>query len=151
MKEYMDLAYKQACRAFDEGEVPVGAVIVRDGEVIAKAHNLTKTLHDTTMHAEMIALNEASTYLDTDNLSGCELYVTMEPCPMCMGAVILSKISKLVYGCNDTEFGACGGYINLASHPSAKRLEVYGGIDEDKCASLLKLFFLELRKQKKSD
>ncbi len=151
MKDYMDLAYKQACRAFDAGEVPVGAIIVRDGEVIAEAYNLSESEHDATMHAEMIALKKASKYLDSDNLSGCELYVTMEPCPMCMGAVILSKISKLVYGCNDTEFGACGGYINLAAHPSAKKLEVYGGISEDKCTSLLKLFFSELRKQKKSD
>ena len=141
MKHYMQAAYNEALLAAKADEVPVGCIIVCDGVMIAKAHNLCVSGHDATAHAELLAIREACAVRQTTNLSGCELYVSMEPCPMCAGAIINAKISKLVYGCSDFVYGACGGNMNLMNHPYAKNIEVYGGIMEQECAELLKAFF----------
>lgn len=145
MKKYMQAAFKQAQKAYKENEVPVGAVIVFKDEVIASAHNRMQNLKDPTAHCEMAAIKKAAEILNTHNLSGCCLYVTMEPCPMCMGAIILSKISKVIFGCGDYQFGACGGYIHLGIHPYAKNIEIYGGIMEKECSELIKNFFKQVR------
>ena len=145
MKKYMQIALKEAQKAFDENEVPVGAIIIYKDELIASAHNMMEQSNDATAHCEMTAIKRAAEILKTSNLSGCSLYVTMEPCPMCMGGVILSKISKVVFGCYDFQFGACGGYIQLGKHPYSKNIEIYGGIMEKECSDLSKEFFKQIR------
>ena len=141
-KYYMQAALQEAQKAFELAEVPIGAVLVdAAGKIVARGHNMRENWHDATAHAEMIAIREACAVRQTENLSGCELYVSMEPCPMCAGAIINAKISKLVYGCSDFVYGACGGNTNLMNHPYAKNIEVYGGIMEEECAKLLKDFF----------
>lgn len=144
MREYMKLAYEEAKKAYYEGEVPVGCVIIRDDDVIAKAHNMTIALNDKTAHAEMLAVREAKEHLKSSVFNGCELYVTMEPCPMCAYAILNMGIRKIVFGVSDEKFGSLGSYINLAS--KFKNVEVYGGIYEEKCEKILKDFFKKIRK-----
>ena len=145
MKKFMKLALLEAEKAREMDEVPVGCVIVKDGTILTKAHNLTTSQNNAIHHAEILAISKACEMLGTANLSGCELYVTLEPCPMCMGAIISSKINLLCYGAYDFNFGACGGYVNLSSHSYANKLEVYGGIMEEECSSLIKDFFVGKR------
>lgn len=145
MKNYMELAFREAEKSVKEDEVPVGCVIVYNGAVIAKTHNKTVAMRDATAHAELLAIREACEVRHSSNLTGCELYVTMEPCPMCTGAIINAKISKLVYGCSDFIYGACGGNENLMNHPYAKNIEVYGGIMEEECSAIVKEFFSKKR------
>lgn len=145
MKKYMQLAFEEAQKAYRENEVPVGAVIVYQNEVIVSTHNHMRSANDPTAHCEIEAIKKAAEIIKTTNLSGCSLYVTMEPCPMCMGAVILSKISKLVFGCYDYQFGAVGSYFHLGEHPYAKNIEIYGGIMEQECSELIKGFFKQIR------
>ena len=142
----MEIALKQAEEAFAEGEVPVGVVIVKDGRIIAAAHNLCETEHDPTAHAEMVAIRKAQAVLDMRNLAGCEVYVTLEPCPMCAWALLTCRVSRIIYGAGEYEYGALGGRYNLAERAFGP-IEIIGGICEEKCARLLREFFKEKRRQ----
>lgn len=146
MKRYMLAALEEAQTAYFEKEAPVGAVIVKDGKIISAAHNTVEAQNDPLAHAEIKALKAAMNKLNTKKLSGCELYVTMEPCAMCAGAAILSGVDKIVFGAYDMNAGAIGSFFNLSAHPAAKGLEIYGGICEKECAGLLKDFFRGVRK-----
>ncbi len=141
MKEALALA-KNAC---EQGEVPVGCVIVRDGKIIAKACNQTERDKTATKHAEIIAIENASNVLGMANLNDCDLYVTLEPCPMCAGAIINAKIRKVVFGAFDLNYGACGTVTNLFSLPNIHKPECYGGIMEDECSKILTDFFKSIR------
>ena len=144
----MKEAIKEAQEAFSIDEVPVGAVVVYENKVIARAHNQVETLKDPTAHAEIIALTQASSFLGNKWLSGCFIYVTIEPCSMCAGALVLSRIEKIIYGANDPKAGACGSVINIANNKSLNhRLEIKKGVLEDECSLLLKDFFRKKRKQ----
>lgn len=140
----MRLALEEARLAFGEGEVPVGAVLVKDGAVVSRAHNRTKAQCDPTAHAELIALRAALLALD-GRLNGCALYVTMEPCAMCAGAAVNAKLPKLVFGAFDEKAGCCGSVLNLADHALLWSIEVWGGVLENECANILTAFFQNLR------
>lgn len=147
MEDYMRLALEEAYRAEDEGEVPIGAVIVKDGEVIASNHNRKEGMQDPTAHAEMLVIHEAAKKLSRWRLDDCALYVTAEPCPMCMGAVIQSHIKKIVYGASEPRYGAVESTAQLKQHPMLpKRMEIYGGICENECEAVLKRGFEKNRK-----
>ncbi|MDT0555322.1 nucleoside deaminase [Patiriisocius hiemis] len=137
---FMKRALQEAELAFDTNEVPVGAVIVANNTVIARAHNLTETLNDVTAHAEMQAITAAANYLGGKYLKGCTLYVTLEPCQMCAGALFWSQIDKIVYATRDTQRGCIN--LNTKLHPKTKMV---GGILEEEAAALLKRFFIEKR------
>jgi len=142
----MQIALNLARKAFDEDEVPVGAVIVHEDQVIARAHNQIKTLKDPTAHAEMIAITQAAAHLKNERLNGCSLYVTIEPCAMCMGASILARIETIIYGANDTKTGACGSQVNLSKKGLFNHtIETIGGILEPECRTILQKFFLNKR------
>lgn len=140
----MKLAYNEAERAFEVNEVPVGAIIVKNNKVIASAHNLVETDKDPTAHAEIIALKKAANILGNWRLNDCSIYVTLEPCPMCTGALIQSRISKIFFGTYDMNDGCCGSYINLTKILK-KDIKIYGGIMEDKCQDILNRFFSKKR------
>jgi len=156
-EHYMREALKQAKRAFERGEVPVGAVIVHKGKVIARAYNQTELLHDPTAHAEMIAITQAAEHLASEggpehrgSLEKASIYVTMEPCPMCAGALVLSKCENLIYGVKDAKAGACGSLFKIANDDRLNhRLNIVGGILEDEAKSLLSEFFRSLRKERR--
>ena len=137
---FMKKALLEAEQAFEKGEVPVGAVIVVDNKIIARAHNLTELLNDVTAHAEMQAITSASNFLGGKYLHNCTLYVTLEPCQMCGGALFWSQISNVVYGASDPERGCIS--LNNKLHPKTK---IKGGILADQASSLLKRFFIEKR------
>ena len=142
----MTEALVEARHAFDIGEVPIGAVIVKDGEIIARAHNLTETENDPTAHAETLAIREASSKLGSARLSGCQMYVTVEPCSMCAGALVWARIEKLYIGTMDRKAGACGSVFDIVDSPKLNhRLEVETGIMEDECKELMQKFFRQLR------
>ncbi len=142
----MALALDAARTARGAGEVPVGAVVVKDGAVVAAAHNAPRALHDPTAHAEMLAIREAAQRLGDERLTGCDLYVTLEPCPMCAGAIQHARIARLYYGAADPKGGAVEHGARLFDRPgSLHRPEVYGGIGEDEAAQLLRGFFAERR------
>ena len=145
MKQWMQSAFEQAQRAYRMSEVPVGAVLVKDGSITDSAYNLCKAYSNPLNHAEMLLLNRAFEREKLLNLQGYELYVTLEPCPMCAAAALTAGISKIVFGAYDFDFGGLGGFVNTASHPSAKKTEVYGGIMEKECTEILQRFFKELR------
>lgn len=149
-KQYMLLALDEARKAAEKGEVPVGAVIVRNGEVIVSSHNLRETTHDATAHAETLAVREACKKLGGWHLTDCTLYVTLEPCPMCAGAIINSCIDKVVFGAYDNRDGSFGSVTNLSSFPYSRHPEVVGGILEDECKALLSDFFKNIRNKKPS-
>jgi len=143
---YMKQALGEAYKAFDEDEVPVGAVIVHDGQIIARGHNQIKTLKDPTAHAEMIVITQAAAYLKNERLSGCDLYVTIEPCSMCVGAAILGRIRTVIYGADDPKTGACGSVIDLAKPGLFNHtFDVVGGIMEPECRNIIQEFFLTKR------
>lgn len=145
----MKEALKEAEKAAAMGEVPVGAVIVKDGEIIAKGHNRTETDRDPTAHAEMIAIREAAKALGGWRLSGCEMYVTMEPCSMCAGAVVWSRISRLVIGTMDPKGGACGSVFNIVQEPKLNhRVDMETGCLQEECAALIRKFFRDLRAER---
>ena len=147
---YMKEALREAQKAFDEDEVPVGAVVVYEGMVIARAHNQVERLKDPTAHAEMIALTSAANYLGTKWLSGADLYVTIEPCSMCAGALVLSRINCVYFGACDPKTGACGSVLNITSHKKLNhRVKIKHGILKEECAHLLKEFFKSKRNQRK--
>ncbi|MFY9218114.1 MAG: tRNA adenosine(34) deaminase TadA [Tepidanaerobacteraceae bacterium] len=147
---FMTLALQEAKRAAEIDEVPIGAVVVKDDEVISKAHNLRETLQDATAHAELLAIKEACEVLGTWRLIGCTLYVTLEPCPMCAGAIILSRVDKLVFGAKDPKGGACGSVVNLTADDRFNhRPEVVEGVMAKECGEILKAFFQGKRKRQR--
>ena len=130
------------------GEVPVGAVIVKDGKVVGRGHNLVETSNDPTAHAEMVAVKDAAKTIGNERLSGCQMYVTLEPCPMCAGALLWARIEKLYIGAMDQKAGACGSVVDLVDSPKFNhRINVETGIMESECQDLLKEFFKDLRKE----
>lgn len=146
---YMKEALKEARKAYDKLEIPVGAVIVKDGKIIAKAHNVKEEKKDTTKHAEILAIQKASKKLDGWRLNDCEMYVTLEPCSMCAGALIQARIRKVYIGAMDSKTGACGSVLNLLKdYKFNHSVEIETGILEEECEELLKEFFKELRKIK---
>lgn len=142
----MRLAIKEAQKALKTKDVPVGAVIVKDGKVIAKGHNEREKLNDATAHAEIVAIRRANKKLKTWYLDGCTLYVTMEPCVMCAGAIINARIERVVFGASDFRFGCCGTLYNLPQDSRFNhRAQVEGGVLSEECAKLLTDFFKKLR------
>jgi tRNA(adenine34) deaminase len=143
---HMSEALKEARKAFDADEVPVGAVIVHDGRVIGRAHNQIRLLKDPTAHAEMIAITQAAAHLGSERLSGAALYATVEPCAMCAGAMVLARIGRLVFGAADPKTGAAGSVFNITrSEKLNHRIAVVKGVMEEECAALLKEFFAAKR------
>ncbi len=143
---FMGEALRQARRAGQQEEVPVGAVIVQDGQIIARACNQVETLKDATAHAEMLALTQAQSALGDWRLSSCELYVTKEPCPMCAGAMVHTRLRRVIFGCPSAKDGAAGGLLNLLQHPGLNhRCALTGGMRQAECAQLLKDFFRNRR------
>ena len=151
-EEFMREALKEAKKAYKKLEIPVGAVIVKNGEIIARAHNKKESKKDTTKHAEILAIQDASKKLDNWRLMGCEMYVTLEPCPMCAGAIIQSRIKKVYIGTMDEKTGACGSILNLLKdYKFNHEVEVETGIMQNECEELLKQFFKELRELKRKE
>ena len=149
-EHYMKQALKEAEKAYKKLEVPVGAVIVKDGKIIARAHNQKETRTDTTKHAEILAIQKASKKLNSWRLENCEMYVTLEPCSMCAGALIQSRIKKVYIGTMDYKTGACGSVLNLLKDFKFNHIvEVEDGVMQQECEEILKNFFKELRKSKK--
>lgn len=147
--KFMKEALKEAKKAYDKEEIPVGAVIVRDDKIIARGHNIKELKKDTTKHAEIIAIQKASKNMDAWRLEGCTLYVTLEPCAMCAGALIQSRIKKVVIGTMDKKTGACGSVLNLLEdYKFNHQVEIETGIMETECREILQQFFKELRKKK---
>ena len=149
-EKFMKEALKVAKKAYDKLEVPVGAVIVKDGKVIARAHNVKEEKKDTTKHAEILAISKASKKLESWRLIDCDMYVTLEPCSMCAGALINARIKKVYIGTMDKKTGACGSVFNLLKdYTFNHKVEVETGILQEDCEGMLKSFFQELRKSKK--
>lgn len=146
---FMKRALSKAKTAAKYGEVPIGAVIVKDGEVIASGRNMREKKNNALHHAEIIAIDRACKKTGAWRLNDCTLYVTMEPCPMCAGAIVNSRIKRVVFGCYDKKAGALGTVFNLHDYPLNHKYEVEGGILEKECALILSDFFSELRKKKK--
>ncbi len=144
-KKFMREAINLAKIAASEGEVPVGAVIVKDGKIIAKGKNEREKKQNTLSHAEIEAINNACNALGSWRLDGCEMYVTLEPCPMCAGAIINARIKTLIFGAYDSKMGSIDSVINLCDYPYNHKVEVYGGICEDEALAVLKDFFKDLR------
>lgn len=147
----MAAALQMAKKAAKKDEVPVGAVIVYNGKVIAKAYNLRETKRSPLAHAEIIAIEKAARRLGGWRLSGCTLYVTLEPCPMCAGAIVNSRIDEVVFGAYDPKAGACGSLYNLAEGRLNHTPGVIGGVMETECSSILKQYFKAKRKTGKED
>jgi len=145
---FMKEALKEAHRALAADEVPVGAVIVHKGQIIARAHNQIEMLKDATAHAEMLALTSATNHIGNKWLLECSIYVTIEPCSMCAGALVLSRIPRLIYGADDPKTGACGSVVNIINNAQLNhRIAVKKGVLESDCASLMKEFFLKKRQK----
>lgn len=149
-EKWMCLALEQARHAAEMGEVPVGAVIVKDGEVVAAACNTRETEKNAVHHAELLAIDKACARLGGWRLWQCDLYVTLEPCPMCAGAIINSRIKRVVYGACDAKAGCCGSVVDLFSLGFNHRPVVESGVLEEECTALLQAFFEELRRKRKS-
>lgn len=147
---YMRSALREAQKAYKKLEIPVGAIIVKDGKIIARGYNSKEEKKDTTNHAEIIAIKKASKKLQNWRLNGCEMYVTLEPCAMCAGAIINSRIDKIYIGAMDQKTGACGSVLNLLEdYKFNHKVEIKYGIMQQECEQILKTFFKELRKIKK--
>lgn len=145
-------ALREAEKAKKIGEVPVGAVIVKEGLIVSRAHNLTETLADPTAHAEILAIREAAKVTGNSRLTGCDMYVTLEPCCMCAGALVWSRVEKLVIGTEDPKAGGCGSVFNIVeSEELNHRIEVKRGILRDECSGIITDFFRELRNRKKKN
>ena len=141
----MKIAYNEAVKAFNKEEIPVGCVIVKDGLVIAKAHNLREIKNQVMAHAEMLAITKANKKLNSWRLDDCDIYVTLEPCPMCLGAIIQARIKNLYFGAFDKKSGACGSVLDLSNYSFNHKVNIEGGIYEKECSSLLSNFFKNLR------
>ncbi len=148
---FMNEALNQAKKAYKKQEIPVGAVIVKNGKIIAKAYNLKETKNNTLAHAEMIAISKASKKLKAWRLTGCEMYITLEPCPMCAGAIMLSRIDKIYIGTMDKKTGACGSVFNMFEYKFNHKVETQYGILEKECSNILKDFFKNLRNKKEKE
>jgi tRNA(adenine34) deaminase len=149
---FMGEAIRQALRAYEAEEVPVGAVIVREGKIIARAFNQVETLLDATAHAEMLAITQAESHVGDWRLTDCTLYVTKEPCPMCAGAIVHVRLKRVVFGAPDIKAGAAGGVMNLLQFPSLNhRSEITSGVRVDECRNLLRTFFAEQRSNKETN
>lgn len=145
-RDYMKMAMELADRAAAAGDVPVGALVVRDGEIVGKGFNRREAEQNATAHAEIIAINEACERLGRWRLGDCTLYVTMEPCPMCAGAIVLARLQTLVFGCSDSNWGGCGSVFNIAQHPTLNHeTEVLCGICEEECRGQVRDFFQKRR------
>lgn len=145
-EHFMQAALEEARKAMAIGEVPIGAVVVRNGEIVGRGHNLRETGKDPTLHAEMIAIREASQRLGGWRLIGCTLYVTLEPCPMCAGAIVQGRIEQVVYGASDPKAGCAGTLMNLLAEPRFNhQVPVVAGVLEEECGQILKAFFRRLR------
>ena len=148
---FMGEALRQAAKAYEREEVPVGAVIVREGRIIARAYNQVETLNDATAHAEMLALTQAESAVGDWRLTDCTLYVTKEPCPMCAGAVVHTRLQRVVFGVSDPKGGAAGGAMNLLQFPTLNhRCEITSGVRLEECRAMLVNFFSEQRAVKKN-
>ncbi len=148
---FMRQALREAQGAYDEGEVPIGCVIVKEGKVIGRGRNHMETLNDPTAHAEILAMGAASGALQNWRLEGCTLYVTLEPCPMCAGAILNARIAKVVYGSKDKRLGALGStYDILTNNPLNREIEVKGELLKDESLGLIQDFFQELRRKTKN-
>lgn len=149
-REYMKIALEEAKKALGIYEVPVGAIIVYKGEIIGRGYNMREISKDPTAHAEIIAIKEASKYLDAWRLTGCTMYVTLEPCAMCAGAIVNSRVDKVVIATRDYKRGCCGTVENLTNHEKFNhRVEVEFGVLENECSNIISDFFRELRNNKK--
>lgn len=146
-ENFMKEALKEARKAYQKEEIPVGAVIVRDGKIIARAHNLKETRISPIAHAELLSIEKASKKLGTWRLNDCEMYITLEPCTMCMGAIILSRLKKIYIGTMDLKTGACGSFINLQAYKYNHKVEIETGIMQEECEYILKDFFKKLRQK----
>ena len=145
-EKFMRVAIEAAKIAEDNGDVPIGAVIVHQNQIIGKAYNQREQLKDPTAHAEIIALTQAAAFRQSWRLDGCTMYVTLEPCPMCAGALVLSRMDRLVYGCDDPKAGACKSLYNIVQDERLNhRLEVTSGVLADQCSKLLQDFFQRRR------
>lgn len=148
---FMKKALAEAKKAADIGEAPIGAVIVRDGKIIARAHNRRETKKNALCHAEISVIDKACRKLGGWRLPGCAMYVTLEPCPMCAGAIINSRIEKVVFGASDPKAGACGSVVDLFAYPFNHHPRITGGVLGGDCGKVLSEFFLSLREKKKAD
>lgn len=143
---FMGEALRQAAKAYEAEEVPIGAVVVRAGRIIARAFNQVELLKDATAHAEMLAMTQAESVVGDWRLTDCTLYVTKEPCPMCAGAVVHVRLARVVFGASDPKAGAAGGVMNLLQFPTLNhRSEITSGVREEECRALLQSFFAEQR------
>lgn len=141
-RKFMRMALREARRGFDEDEVPVGAVVVRDGKVVARAHNRPVHLEDPTAHAEVLALRRAARKAGNYRLNGCTLYVTIEPCAMCAGAIVHARLARIVFGARDPKAGASGSALTVLNHPKLNhRAEIVEGVLKEHCALIVKQFF----------
>ena len=147
MGDFMRFAKEEAILAMNKGEIPVGAVIVKDGVIIGKAHNLKESLNDSTAHAETLAITEASKYIGNWRLNGAEMYVTLEPCPMCASAISQSRISKVYIGTFNKDMGACGSIINLLDNRELNSFVDVKWVYDEECSELLTRFFDNARKK----
>ena len=146
-EKWMREALQEAQIAYDLGEIPVGAVIVHKGEIIARGHNIREKDNHPSGHAEMVAIEKAGEALGTWRLSGCTLYVTLEPCVMCTGACIVSRLDRIVFGAYDKKAGCCGSIADLTALPLESEPDVFGGILESECQELLQQFFEDIRNE----
>lgn len=148
---FMREALIEAAAAAEVGEVPIGAVIVRDGAIVARSHNLRELAHDATAHAEILAIRQAGQQLGGWRLSGCTLYVTVEPCPMCAGALVQSRVDHVIYGAADPKAWADRNLLEIVQNPGLNhRMEVTGGVLADECSQIIKAFFRNRRKHRAS-
>lgn len=142
----MRFAFREAERAFENDEVPIGCIIVKDGIIIGKGHNQTEQLNDPTAHAEMIAITSACATLENKFLTGCTLYVTLEPCPMCAGAIVNSRVERIVFGAHDPKAGAAGTLYNITEDERLNhRAQTLGGVLDAECSTILKEYFKKKR------
>ena len=147
MDDFMKLAKEEAILAMNKGEIPVGAVIVKDGVIIGRAHNLKETLKDSTAHAEILAIKEASKYIGNWRLNGAEMYVTLEPCPMCASAISQSRIAKVYIGTFNKDMGACGSVLNILDNRRLNSFVEVKWVYDEECSELLTRFFDNRRRK----
>ena len=151
-QQFMQAAIESAKIAEENGDVPIGAIIVYQEQIIGKAYNQRQQLQDPTAHAEIIALTQAAAFVESWRLNGCTMYVTLEPCPMCAGALVLSRMDRLVYGCDDPKAGACKSLYNIVQDERLNhRLEVTSGVLQEQCRQQLQEFFSRRREENKKN
>ena len=148
---YMREALKQARRALLKAETPIGAVIVKDGVILARGYNLRESKQDATLHAELIAIRKACRKVGSWRLTGCQLYVTLEPCAMCAGAIVLSRLDRVVFGAYDPKAGSCGSVMDILAHPSLNHHpQVTAGVLNEACGKIISDFFYDLRMEQRT-